>query len=131
MSLPTREDNNISTGRIGEDLACEFLESNGYRVIDRNFRKPWGEIDVIARDKDRTLVFVEVKTMAGCQTLKPEDNLTAAKLKKVQRTASLYANAHPELVKDRKGWRVDLIAITLDPEGSEGDPKIEHYQNIA
>ena len=117
-------------GQIGENIACEYLVDNDYGIIKRNFRKPWGEIDVIAKAPDKTLIFIEVKTMsdyAGAE-LKPEDQLTATKLKKLQRTAQLYTGHYPELVDDNKNWQIDLIAILLGPNTNA--PKIKHYQNI-
>ena len=117
-------------GQIGENIACEYLRDRGYKIIARNFRKPWGEIDIIAKAPDKTLVFIEVKTMSdfiGAE-LKPEDQLTGAKLQKLQRTARLYAGHYPELINDNKNWQIDLIAILLDPQ--TGKPEIKHYQNI-
>jgi len=116
-------------GRIGEDLACEYLINNKYRVIERNYRRPWGEIDIIAKDPDKTIVFVEVKTLHESTTfgLKPEDQLTASKLKKLAKTASLYSGANQDLINKDKGWRIDLIAITLNKTDA---PTISHYKNI-
>jgi len=115
-------------GQLGEDLACEYLVKKKYKIIDRNFRQKWGELDIISKAPDRTLVFVEVKAMSGNDSngLQPEDQLTKAKLKKLQRTTSLYAGHYPELVKDNKGWRIDLLALrTID-----GNCDIRHYENI-
>ena len=133
-------------GKLGEDLACKYLKSNGYLIIDRNFRKPWGELDIVARQKDGTLVFVEVKAMrqlpdpaieSGNENmaiagLTPEENLTKAKLQKLKRTASLFAGHNQELVSDKKGWRIDLVAIQLltDSIESDEDYKLRHFQNI-
>ena len=135
-------------GKFGEDLACEYLVKHCFTIVERNFRKPWGELDVIAMAPDKTLVIVEVKTMkesldyaqdksgnpatcsdrsVGIAGLNPEDNLTAAKLQKLQRTAILYANDNPQLINDERGWRIDLIAITLI-NGKE--PLIKHFENI-
>ncbi|MCR4275313.1 MAG: YraN family protein [Candidatus Wolfebacteria bacterium] len=117
------------TGQLGEDLACECLINNRYRIIERNYRKPWGEIDIIAKDHDKTLVFIEVKTLQQSTNfnLKPEDQLTASKLKKVARTASLYSGANQGLINKEMGWRIDLIAITLN---NTNNPIISHYKNI-
>lgn len=126
------------TGEFGESLACEFLMKGGYKIIDRNFRKPWGEIDIVAEDPDKTLVFVEVKTMYGrnnnddhnydWDVLKPEDQMSAAKYRKVARTASLYASEHPEHINESKGWRIDLIAVVLEQNKT---PDTRHYKNIS
>jgi putative endonuclease len=79
--------NKAFVGEAGEELACKYLGSHGYGISFRNYRRKWGEIDIIARDPDGILVFVEVKSMVRLTTnneLKPEDNLTAATLKKLQ-----------------------------------------------
>ncbi len=121
------------TGKAGEKEAEEYLWGKSYTIIEKNYRQPWGELDIVARAPDRTLVFVEVKTLRNDLTNKssngliPEENLTQAKLRKLQRTASLYANSHLELVSDKRGWRIDLLAV----EWQEGQkPDIRHYENI-
>jgi putative endonuclease len=115
-------------GREGEDFACKYLVDKGFKLIEKNFRRPWGEIDIIAIAPDKTLVFVEVKTIKNYfgQGLKPEDQLTLAKLKKLQKTASLYANEKPDLVNAGRGWRIDLIALTK----IGNDYLVKHYENI-
>lgn len=115
------------TGQMGENEASVYLEKKKYKILERNYRKPWGEIDIIARNSEKALVFVEVKAMRTSElfALKPEDNLTSTKLRKVRRTAELYANSHPELVTKR-GWQIDLVAIEIGEFGQE----IRHYENI-
>ncbi len=107
-------------GKLGEDIACKYLVDKGFIIIERNFRKPWGELDIIAKDRGGILVFVEVKTLRECGNgnaaiaeLLPEENLTAAKLKKLKRTAAFYAGYNQDLINDEKGWRIDLVAISL------------------
>jgi putative endonuclease len=123
-------------GKLGEDKACEYLVNKNFRVIERNFRKPWGELDIIALSPDKTLVFLEVKTMTnpGSTGITPENQITASKIKKFKRTASLYAGDRPELIKDGRGWRLDLIAIVvsgIEPLTKTGeDFVIKHYENI-
>jgi len=146
-----------NTGKAGENLACLFLKENRYHIITRNYRKPWGEIDIITRDSQGTLVFVEVKTLkygnfgnlkeiesGNFAALKPEDNLTRAKLIKLKRTCQDFANRNQNLVESKLGWRIDLVAVYLkNPTDSEdGSPGLEltnsknnciikHYHNIS
>lgn len=120
---------NISIGKLGEDLAYEYLVNKGYQILDRNYRKPWGEIDIIGQAKDGTLVFFEVKTLKapiGSEGLAPEDNLSAAKLKKLKRTCRAYADKYRELISDNKGWRIDLLALTIFGKSCD----IKHYEHI-
>jgi len=129
------------TGKIGEEKACEFLKSKGYRIIERNYQKPWGEIDIIAMGPDKTLVFFEIKTIRQFidpeDSLKPEDNLSQAKLKKIRRSAQMFSAKHSDLIREEKGWRIDLLALTLRLNSefpgltiSKEDCIINHYQNI-
>jgi len=139
-------------GKIGENIAAKFLENRGFNIIERNFKKNWGEIDIIARDRRGVLVFVEVKSMkvvnAGYSNnnhenynnLKPEDNLTRSKSEKLKRTAGLYAGFNEKLIKNKLGWRIDLIAIQIPMTKAIGDDYllknleknflINHYENI-
>ncbi len=112
-------------GKLGEDFACEFLIKKKYKILDRNLRKPWGEIDIIAKAPDKTLVFIEVKTITEGK-INPEEQLTKSKLEKLKKTASLYAGCHPKLISDKKGWQIDLIAITI----KNSENLINHYENI-
>ncbi|MBI3589235.1 MAG: YraN family protein [Candidatus Liptonbacteria bacterium] len=142
----------LKTGSKGEDIASKFLEDQGYKIITRNYRKKWGEIDIIARDKDKTLVFAEVKTLISknkeirqsennIEELKPEDNLTKSKLLKLEKTCSSFANRNPNLISEERGWRIDLITILLLNEIIDEEPilltnkpkdyVIKHYQNIS
>ncbi len=113
-------------GREGEAFAAKYLEKMGYWIIDRNKRWRWGELDIIAVAPDKTLVFVEVKTTTP-GAIKPEDEMTAAKIKKFRRTATIYAGTRPELVNDERGWRLDVIA--LEKNGNESF-SVRHYENI-
>lgn len=127
-------------GKLGEDLACEYLVCNGYRIIERNYRQPYGEIDIISRAPDKTLVFVEVKTMIGVRRetqISPEDQLSASKLRKFKKTASLYSGARTDLIHPKRGWRIDAITIlipSLRPTSTLTtllkDCVINHYDNV-
>ena len=130
--------NNSQTGKIGEDLACDYLKNKGYKILERNYGQKWGELDIIAIAPDKILVFAEVKTIrqygnaankllvVSEAELLPEENLTKAKLEKVKRTSQMFAGKHPELIKEDKGWRIDSIAITL----TDKENQINHYENV-
>lgn len=128
---------NKTIGRLGEELACQFLVKKEYKILGRNYRKPWGEIDIIARASDKTLVFVEVKTMRQMPGgLGPEDQVTRAKNKKLMRVCQQCAAQNPELIDEKCGWRIDLLAIQLTSSDSENltiyskGCIISHYENI-
>jgi putative endonuclease len=116
--------NKQKIGQIGENLAHKYLAKKGYKIIERNFRRPWGEIDIIAIAPDKTLVFVEVKSVQN-NKISAEEQLTKTKLKKLQKTASLYANTN-NFLQNSLGWQIDLIAITI----SNKKYNIKHYKNI-
>ncbi|MFA6364987.1 MAG: YraN family protein [Candidatus Paceibacterota bacterium] len=115
-------------GKRGEDFACGYLVEKGFQIIERNFGAPWGELDIVAKAPDKTLVFVEVKTVQGnnFQKLMPEDELTSAKVKKFEKIALFYANKNPQYIDVRRGWRMDAICLT---EGGRNF-SIAHYENI-
>lgn len=108
------------TGNTGESIAAIFLTRKGYEVIARNYRKPWGEIDIIA-EKGGVVRFVEVKTVSretsGHVTreslgseYRPEELIHAAKLQKIARTAELYMMDRGE---DRE-FQIDAVVVFLD-----------------
>ena len=113
-------------GKLGEDFTCEFLKRKGYRILERNCRRPWGEIDIIAHAPKGTLVFVEVKAMRQGKLL-PEDHLTRAKLRRLQRTAELLSNGD-YADESRRGWQIDLVALSMDGNGDFS--RTTHYENI-
>ena len=109
-SLSKRE-----VGQLGEDLAARYLEKRGFRIIDRNYRKKWGEIDLVAL-KDGITRFVEVKArlitipFVPRETYRLEDKLHPQKLKRIHRALESYL-----LEKDIAGeWEIDLITVSLD-----------------
>jgi len=130
-------------GILGELIAEKYLKSIGCRIINKNFLRTWGEIDLIVLAKDKTLVFVEVKTMRKNAFLKPEDNATYSKLEKVKRTAMFYVGENQKLISDKRGWRVDVVSILLPQNFSIAsevnmkkfvkkfsDYKLNHFENV-
>ncbi|MDE2018721.1 MAG: YraN family protein [Patescibacteria group bacterium] len=123
---------NLEVGNIGEDLACKYLISHKFKILFRNFKEKFDEIDIISKSSDRTLVFVEVKTLRGFQDgslgLIPEDQLTFQKFHKISRACALFAAKHSNLINPKKGWRIDLIAINLGEDRTNF--QIRHYENV-
>ncbi|MDO8584511.1 MAG: YraN family protein [bacterium] len=121
-------------GDLGEELAVEHLVKSGCKIIARNYRQKFGEIDIVAKAKDGLLLFIEVKTLltGGGAALKPEDNMTSAKVKKFKKIAEFYALKYPEQVGER-GWRADVAAVQLFPEYLTelgNNFLINYYENI-
>ena len=100
-------------GAMGERKAVDYLKKRGYRVRETNFRCREGEIDIVAQQKD-CLVFVEVRTRTGSDFGTPEESVTAAKKQKLISSALAYLQTHRRLPAL---WRIDLVAIEVDPEG--------------
>lgn len=119
-------------GARGESAGCLFLARKGYEIVERNVRYPWGELDIVARAPDGTLVFAEVKTMHESfdegrgDGLRPEDQMTDEKMEKFRRAAELYAGFRHELVDEQLGWRLDVLALTAKPGGFT----VRHYENV-
>ncbi len=110
-------------GRRGEAAAAEFLEARGLQVVDRNWRCPAGEIDLVAVD-GATLVIVEVKTRTSEDFGHPLEAISTAKLERLYVLASKWARAHRQRFA---GFRVDAVAILDDGEGSL---RIEHLRAV-
>lgn len=101
------------TGTLGENIACDFLGNNGYRIIERNFRCPGGEVDIIAR-REETLVFVEVRTKSSRWFGSPEESITPTKMERLRNVAAYYWQNRPNLPES---WRIDVVAIEMNGRG--------------
>lgn len=113
-------------GDRGELFAQGFLKQSGWDILRTNIQLPWNdEIDILAYDPEGVLVFVEVKTVTG-NFLGPEEQMTTSKIKKCIRAATWYANQFTKLVDDRRGWRIDCIAL----KKNNNDYLIHHYKQI-
>ena len=80
-------------GKVGENAACRYLKKKGYDILERNYRKRYGEIDIIAQ-KDDLCVFVEVKTRADTAYGMASEAVTKTKQNKMVRTAKCYIMEH-------------------------------------
>ncbi len=101
------------TGMRGEELATDFLGKNGYDIIEKNFRCPGGDVDIVARQKD-TLVFIEVRTKTSRVFGTPEESITPTKMERLRRVAAYYWQSHPNLPEN---WRIDVVAIEMNGRG--------------
>ncbi len=97
-------------GELGEEIARNLLIKNGYKILTRNFKSKFGEIDVIAQDHD-TLVFVEVKTRWSRKFGTPEEAVTPWKLARIKKTAEYFCLKNPGLPKK---LRIDVVAIEIE-----------------
>ncbi|MFC8408953.1 YraN family protein [Arthrobacter sp. NPDC057259] len=110
-------------GRRGEDLAAGFLEDQGIRVVDRNWRCSAGEIDIVALDGD-ALVIAEVKTRRSLAFGHPFEAVGAEKLARLHRLGSAWCREHGLRMPLR---RVDVIAVLDD---GTGEAAIEHLKGV-
>lgn len=132
-------------GRLGEEIANRLLLSKGYSVLDRNYLKKCGELDIIA-EKQGKIHFVEVKTITGgvsCENdpdgitsvsrekyasdrFRAEDNVHSAKLARMYKTIQLYQlEKH---VSCEKPWQIDVITVILDQNTKKA--KVNMIENI-
>lgn len=109
-------------GRLGEEIACKFLIGKGFKIIDRNYRKKWGEIDIIANKREE-LHFIEVKSVSREMTsdevshetfdeYRPEDNIHPAKIKRISRTIQSYLSF--KNISYETPWYFDAVTVKLD-----------------
>lgn len=107
-------------GNSGEDIACQYLENNGYQILERN--KHYSrlcEIDIIAKFKNR-IIFVEVKTRKTDAFGSPFEAITKTKYNNIKTGALSYIKEN-----NYKTFQIDVIGITYLPE-----LKIQHLRNI-
>ncbi len=118
-----KKDHRKALGSKGEDIATKFLKKKGYKILQRNYRCKYGEIDIIA-ERDNIIAFIEVRTVQTEDFGIPQDFITNAKTDHISKSALNYIKK--ECLFDRS-CRFDLIAITFSPTLSQ--PKIEHIEN--
>lgn len=112
----------IAIGNWGEDVACKYLLEAGYEVIERNFRTPYGEIDIIATLNGQ-LTFIEVKTRTNNLYGTPESSITAQKRNHMINAAQSFLQTHMQFDQN---WQIDVISIESN---SSQNPIITHFQN--
>ena len=114
-------ENKKLTGRRGEAAAAEFLKSEGYRIVGMNYSCRFGEIDVIAENREY-IVFAEVKTRKNADFAQAREFVTAAKQQRIAATAQLWLQSNPT----EKQPRFDVIEVY----GAHGSAeRINHIEN--
>ena len=118
-------------GEVGENITVKFLMKHGFSILDRNYTKKWGEIDIVA-EKGNKLYFIEVKSVSrpdlgnvSQETLdqyNPEDNMHPWKLKRMSRTIQTYLLN--KKIADEKEWQVDLLVVFLDIKNKKARIKV-------
>lgn len=106
----------LLTGKKGEDLTAEFLQTQGYAVLARNYRTYEGETDIIAFSPDDILCFVEVKTRAAGGMFPPSDAVTHDKQERLKTNAAEYMNEN-DLSPDDGEYRFDIAEVTVEKDG--------------
>ena len=104
-------------GAFGEKAAAESLEKQGYLILARNYRKPYGEIDVVAK-KAGILHFIEVKASKYYQNsaFTPEIRVNARKIRNLKKLCETYLRETN--VSQNQLWQIDVISVILSDDGS-------------
>jgi putative endonuclease len=100
-------------GQRGEQLAAEKLIASGCEIVERNYRCPEGELDIVAR-RGGAWAFVEVRTRRGRAFGSPEESITARKKAHLIAAAQSYLQAHNIIDAD---WQIDLVAVEFNAKG--------------
>ena len=116
-------------GELGENIAVRFLMKQKFIIVDRNYTKKWGELDIVA-EKNNKLHFVEVNSVSRdltfvsreTNTWRAEDNMHPWKLKRMSRTIQTYLLS--KRIPDEKEWEVDLLVVYLDLKNKKAKVKL-------
>ena len=120
-------------GQVGEDVACKYLAGLGYSIVERNYLKKWGEIDVIAKEGAK-LHFIEVKTVSRDSSVtyetkegyRPEDNMHPWNLQRLSRVIQTYLIDRS--VSDETDWQFDVITVYVDQ--NKGLSRVEILEDV-
>ena len=113
-------------GQTAEDRAAEYLLSLGWKILDRNVRNDYGELDIIALDGDFELVIVEVRARTLGKMQDPLESIGPRKLRALLRASMQYVDA----LEWVKFWRIDVVGITMNNRTAPGDWELEHVRDI-
>lgn len=119
-------------GDLGEKIAGEFLVSKGFKIIERNYWKPFGEIDLIVKRGPNGYRFIEVKSVSReidepsvpYETYRAEENVHPQKIRRLLRVIEEYLVSHGTVTQ----WQFDVIAVYIDTDKKVA--KVRHLENI-
>ena len=116
-------------GNKGEDIAVSFLVQRGFKILDRNYRKKWGELDIVACVTN-IIHFVEVKTVShgtlADQDYNPEDNVHFLKRKRLSRAIETYLLE--KKVSPETPFQIDVISVYVSQE--TGKYEIDYLEDV-
>ncbi|MFH1394720.1 MAG: YraN family protein [Candidatus Omnitrophota bacterium] len=112
------------TGKLGEQIAEKFLISRKFMILDRNFRTPFGEIDIVTQHRNY-IVFFEIKTRVSEKFGTPFSSITKTKQKHILNNCLYYLKTHKLSIEN---CRIDGIAIKLDLQ--KKFQTLKHLKNI-
>lgn len=129
------KENNRKVGAIGENLTTLYLEKKGFLILNRNYLKKWGEIDIVARGTDGSVHFVEVKTVSyetkerlewakRSGSWRPEDNVHPEKIKRLSRAIDSWLTEK----RYTGNWQIDVAAVKIVPR--ETYATIKYMENV-
>ena len=118
----------LSIGALGEEIACRYLKDRGFTIKDRNYRKKWGEIDIVSQ-KHGVTHFVEVKSCETGSSVDPAENLHEEKIKKLFRVFESYALERNTSLRDTSfEWQFDAAIVRINTATKEA--RVKYFENL-
>ncbi len=111
-------------GNFGERTANDFLKKGKYKILEKNFKRKWGEIDIVGKKKNK-IIFFEVKTIIENKNFFPEDQITAKKKKQLLKMSQIYLSE--KKLPFNTPRQIDIIAIEVSPKNEVME--IRHHKN--
>lgn len=141
MKQTDKKGSRNKTGAIGEEIAAEFLRERGFKIVEQNYLKKWGEIDLVAcptgrqLPRTRTIKFIEVKAVSyetkqdlesaiSRGTWRPEENVHHSKIKRLNRAIESWI-AENNYVGE---WEIDVVAVRVVPR--EKYASVKYLENV-
>ncbi|MEA3398787.1 MAG: YraN family protein [Patescibacteria group bacterium] len=115
---------NQKVGKFGEDLACQYLLSKGYKIVRRNIKLSYQEIDIIAKIKEK-IIFIEVKTRTSNVFGQADESFYKQKMKNLKKALNIYLGGKKI---DPDNARLEFIAIDIDKIRKIAN--IKHYKDL-